>query len=360
MNWIRELKDTVERHGAGVRVVVVRADGSTPREVGAGMIVTPDGVSGTIGGGALELVAIGEAKAMLVPTQPEAGGGRWARRLRDFPLGPSLGQCCGGRVRLLFERYAAEECIALCEADGGTVLLRPLVTGVPIMLACNRRFAGDVPLAVGRTVRAMLAGEQPRQTRLMAGHKGGLDWLIEPLMAEMVPLYLYGAGHVGRAVVRALMGLPFRITWIDTQAERFPEWQRPEAGGPRHHREVECLAVHPEAMPRLAAKAPAGTYHLVMTYSHALDLELCLAVLAGGGFGYLGLIGSHTKRARFADRLRQAGIAERALAELHCPIGLAGMTGKEPATIAISVAADLMLRVQRREPAAGVARGSIR
>jgi len=147
----------------------------------------------------------------------------------------------------------------------------------------------------------------------------------------MVPLHIYGAGHVGRALVRVLQDLPFAVTWADTAASRLPN---PVPLHVRAHATPD--------LPALAAAAPADAFHIVMTYSHALDLAICHAVLRRGQFAYLGLIGSATKRARFTQRLAGLGVAPPMLARLTCPIGLPGVGAKEPAMIAVSVAAQLM------------------
>jgi len=161
----------------------------------------------------------------------------------------------------------------------------------------------------------------------------------------MVPLHIYGAGHVGRALVRVLEDLPFRVTWADTAAQRFP------AAIPPH----VTAHVSPD-LPALAAAAPADATHIVMTYSHALDLAICHAVLRRGQFGHLGLIGSATKRARFLHRLAGLGIAPAMLQRLTCPIGLPGVGAKEPAMIAVSVAAKLVeLATPQGDLAAGLA-----
>jgi xanthine dehydrogenase accessory factor len=155
-------------------------------------------------------------------------------------------------------------------------------------------------------------------------------------------LWLFGAGHVGRAVVQALAPLGFAITWIDGRAGHFPD--PPPAG-------VKTLAL---AMPELAVEeAPEGSFFVVMTHSHSLDEAVCEAVLRRDDFAYLGLIGSKTKRARFRKRLHDAGIPPAALDRLICPIGLPEIKSKEPAAIAASVAADLLIRRER-----GLMRGS--
>lgn len=355
MSWLAETADEIARHGAVVRVTVVRADGSTPREVGAAMYVRTDAARGTIGGGALELAAISHARVLLkdgvrpLATNVETlrGGVRegsdpigtpaWRRDVRDFPLGPSLGQCCGGYVQLLFEVLTPRECdglirLAGCCDGGQSLLLRPVDSGAPLQAAADRKeHRPEWPLAVARTVREMLSGARPREPALVRGGKGTPAWLVEPASRRRHPLYIYGAGHVGRALVRVLEDLPFAVTWVDTAADRFLEAIPPHA-----KREI---APDPAA---LASTTAGGAFHIVLTYSHALDLAICLSLLRRGDFRFLGLIGSTTKRARFIKRLADLGIGQTELARLVCPIGLPGLGGKEPALIALSVAGQLV------------------
>jgi xanthine dehydrogenase accessory factor len=151
----------------------------------------------------------------------------------------------------------------------------------------------------------------------------------EPLAAPDLPLWIWGAGHVGRAIVRAAEGLPLAITWIDVAPDRFPDPVPPHA--------APLVAADPA---RAAAHAPADAAHLVLTYSHALDLAICHAVL-GRPFRHLGLIGSASKRARFLSRLRDLGHGEAALARLACPIGDRSL-GKRPAAIALGVLTEML------------------
>lgn len=328
--WLRDVEDLVAAHGAVVRVSVVRADGSAPRGPGAAMVVTAGDFSGTVGGGALELEALHSARRML----RERHAGPWQRRARDFPLGPALGQCCGGYVELLYEILGETELAAIrgladrVEADA--LVVRPLSAGGPMEIARHRKDDGEHwPLAVRDAVRKMLSGILPSQAVRVEG------WYVEPLAAERTPLFVYGAGHVGRAVVKVLADLPFDVYWVDTDANRYPD-----ALPAGVHRLVSTD-------PAEAVKhAPAGAWHVVMSYSHAIDFNVCQAVLAGGDFGYLGVIASRTKRARFVRGLIKAGLPEAAVSRLHAPIGLPGLDGKEPAMIAVSVAADLLLRLQ--------------
>ncbi len=162
-----------------------------------------------------------------------------------------------------------------------------------------------------------------------------------PAPAPRFQLQLYGAGHVGRAIVRLLAELPCRVWWIDEREDEFPPDPLPP------HIERVCV----EPVQAEVAAAPPGCFYLVLTHSHDLDLALAQAILARGDFGFFGLIGSATKRARFEHRLLARGLPAAALARLVCPIGLPGITGKEPEVVALTAVAQLLLQA----PAGAVA-----
>ena len=247
-----------------VLVQVTSTQGSVPREAGAWMVVFSEDVAGTIGGGHLEFDAIGKARARLAA--PAAGPDR-----TRVALGPSLGQCCGGVVHLVFEDLAAKDIPALAER------LRP----------------------------------------------------------ASAPVALFGGGHVGHAIAHVLAPLPFALTWIDSRDGVF---------APAVSADVQCEHSDPvhAAVPGLAA----GTRVLVMSFSHAEDLDIVAACLARqrerGDLPYIGLIGSRTKWATFRKRLEARGFTPAELAHVTCPIGVPGITGKEPEVIAVAVAAQLL------------------
>jgi xanthine dehydrogenase accessory factor len=243
----------------GIRVTVAGVQGSAPREEGAAMLVRGDGIEGTIGGGALEWEGMRIARQML------ADGATHAER--KMPLGPALGQCCGGAVVLRFEAADAME------------------------------------------------------------HPRGAD------------LWVWGAGHVGRAIVATMAPLPHvAITWADTGAARFPG-DVPEG--------VEMVAA--ADLPRLMAHAPVHAHHLILTYSHEIDLALCHAALTRG-FASCGLIGSATKWARFRTRLGALGHSDAEISRIACPIGDPSL-GKHPQAIAVGVAGRLLKEHLHKESA---------
>jgi xanthine dehydrogenase accessory factor len=342
-SWVSSVIERLER-GPVVRATMIRAAGSTPREVGAAMLVSATDFEGTIGGGNLEFVALKVARDLI----DRRFEGAWLREVHDYPLGPQLFQCCGGYAWVLFELFSTSEkqwLTDLANAQSGRFALfaRPLQTGIPLALVLSHREARDWPAAVLRPVREMLARMRPSEALLVDGLDKGTTWFIEPAEQPKVALYLYGAGHVGREIARVVAGLPFELVWIDTARERFPEGPLPQAH----------VAENPA---ELAAQAPPGAFHLVMTCSHALDQSICHSVLKRGEFNFLGLIGSKTKRARFVQRFRAAGIDAALVERLVCPIGVAGVTGKEPAVIAVSTAAQLMQELRKPTKAAAQAK----
>lgn len=157
-----------------------------------------------------------------------------------------------------------------------------------------------------------------------------------PADAPRFHLHLFGAGHVGRALVQALAGVPCRITWVDARDAEFPAGLLPP--------QVQRVWAEPAETDLVAevAEGRPGDFYLVLTHSHALDLALAEAILRRGDFGWFGLIGSASKRARFVHRLAQRGIAAERIDRMVCPVGLPGITGKQPGVIALSVAAQLL------------------
>lgn len=308
-----EMRAEVARHGRVVRVVIAEIAGSSPREVGAAMLVWRDaagriGQSGTIGGGALEYRAAAEAGAMLASGQ--------TCQFERAALGPALGQCCGGTVALLSEIYDAE---ALAALEGKALHARRVLQ------------RGPLPLSVKRLIAAARSKGETVEPQLLQG------WMVEPLARPKRKIWIWGAGHVGRALVGVLAPLPeFEITWVDTARERFPE-EITEGVTPLWSAGCEALAGH----------APQDAEHLILTYSHALDLELCHRLLSRG-FASLGLIGSKTKWARFRSRLAALGHSAAAISRITCPIGDPSL-GKHPQAIALGVAVELLRDKQKSE-----------
>ncbi|MFO1219259.1 MAG: xanthine dehydrogenase accessory protein XdhC [Burkholderiaceae bacterium] len=194
------------------------------------------------------------------------------------------------------------------------------------MLRQSDRGPREQPIALGPTLGQCCGGAL---TLRYAALDAALPW---PGAAPRFVLQLYGAGHVGRAIVALLAGIDCRATWIDERESEFPQ-----APLPPH---IERLCVEP--VEAEVAQAAPGTFFLVLTHSHELDQRITEAILRRGDFGWFGLIGSATKRARFEHRLRERGVASEVIARMTCPIGVPGIAGKEPEVIALAVVAQLL------------------
>ena len=306
--WAR-IRESIERHGKAGLLSVVGAAGSVPRETGARIVLQPDGgFYGTIGGGRLEYEAIAVARGALA-------AGRGAAIIRDWPLGPNLGQCCGGAVKTLTETFDATDLLALRRLEEAEK--------AGAFVAASRIDGG------GRIARRIAdADTRPDETQRPFDPKSFQEHFGE----ATTPVLLFGAGHVGRAVVLALAPLPFGVRWIDSRADQFPQYV------PQNVVTVRTDAVEDEL-----EQAPRDAMIVVMTHSHPLDFDITLAALRRRSFDFVGLIGSETKRARFASFARQMGLPEGDLDRLVCPIGITEIKGKEPAVIAAALAAQLLI-----------------
>lgn len=312
---LRDLEAGVQAHGEVVRVLVANTKGSAPRDAGTSMQVWQDGQSGTIGGGALEYQASIEARKMLA-------NGPAVMHITQ-PLGPTLGQCCGGSVTLVFERFNAR-CLPKSQAH---VFARPVETNA----------SASIPALLQRRIEA--AKDSPIIPTLTAG------WLAETVTQNTTPVWIFGAGHVGEALVRNLAPLPrFDITLIDTNSSRIPQ-----------HLPKNIAVLTARNMAALAKHAPNNAHHFIMTMDHAIDLEICHQLL-GQRFGSVGLIGSKTKWARFQSRLKNLGHAADAIQAITCPIGNPAL-GKEPQAIAVGITHALLLKGAKIESTADIYEG---
>ena len=254
--WIDKVAQLQRMGEAYVLVTVIGTRGSSPRETGSKMVVTAEQSFDTIGGGHLEYKAIAKARELMLDPQD-------SQYLEEYPLGASLGQCCGGKVSVLFEHFAA------CGKD----------------------------------------------------------------------VWLFGAGHVAKAMMPLFAELPLRIHWVDSREEQFP------TAVPRNVQ--PCLSDDPVAE---LARASAGSYMLVITHNHQLDYELTEAALKRGDLGFIGVIGSDTKALRFRQRLAHRQFSAADIDRLTCPLGLGQVPGKRPMEVAISVVGQLISIYQAEQP----------
>ena len=245
--WLRAQLHCEQHNQAYALITIVALTGSSPRGVGSKMLVTLEAQFDTIGGGHLEYKAVAEAKQRL-----QQGG---TTGLLDYALGANLGQCCGGKVSLMYEVFS--------------------------------------------------------QTKM--------------------PVVVFGAGHVGRALVPLLAQLPVQVTWVDGRYDMLPK-ELPEG----------VVAVHEEHPQDHIVDCAKGSCYLIMTHHHGVDMALTEAVIKRNDARYLGVIGSVTKGRKFKQRLAAKNISPQQIAQLNCPMGKAGIQGKQPMEVAIAIAAQVM------------------
>ena len=253
-SWIERQLQLEKQGQAYVLFTIRKVQGSSPRSVGAKMLVDSEASYGSVGGGHLEHKLIKQARGMLV----EAADSVQVERL-EYALGANLGQCCGGRVEVIMEYQAARK----------------------------------------------------------------------------LPVVVFGAGHVGRALVPMLSQLPINVIWVDGRYDMLPK-QVPDG----------ITVVHEELPVDAIADCPPGSCYLIMTHHHGLDLQLAEQALSRGDAAYVGVIGSATKAARFKQRLTAKGLAQQ-MAVFQCPMGDERIKGKLPMEIAVSVASKIMQQYQQ-------------
>ena len=294
---LKMLRKKVLLHGKVCRTAIIEAKGSVPRGIGTEMLTWEGGQHGTIGGGALEFQATKE--------------GFEGEYLKTIPLGPNLGQCCGGSVTLVNEIFNLDR---LDEMNSENFFSRQ-ISG-----------SNTKPLSIVKLEQNINNTAEPTEKCVLS--KG---WLFESIKTNRIPIWVYGAGHVGRALIQILSPFPeFDLTWLDTGKERFPK---------NIHENVKVL--YSSELPSLTEYAPDNCQHFILTYSHALDLDLCHRLL-GRSFYSVGLIGSKTKWVRFQKRLTELGHPLDNIQRISCPIGNP-LLGKQPQAVAISLAQELLL-----------------
>ena len=264
----RALTKFLAVHPLAIVAELTAVRGSSPRAAGTVLVIAPDALIGTIGGGALEYMVIARARQALRDGVPPGE--------LDVPLGPEIGQCCGGRVNVTLAVLTAE-------------------------------------LAAG-LVQRLKADE-----------------------AKLPHVYLFGSGHVGKALATALAALPLSVHVIDTRPDELQDL--PDT--------VEARAVPmPEAVVR---SAPAGSAFVILTHDHALDFLIAAEALKRADATYVGMVGSKTKRAKFSSWYLEEGGDRDALRRLVLPIGSFGLVDKRPEVIAALAAAEIMVHIGRGE-----------
>ncbi len=335
--WLITLAQWLAQDSSCMLVTILQVQGSAPREIGASMVIRliPDSLENqgtkleqrdTIGGGHLEWQAAQIARRLLQQSDCHV-------YIEQFSLGARLGQCCGGKVSVLFERMVPQQSaqwqqyVTALRDQPDIMLKRTLTSG---QSSSDWQILAQDPALNLQHHHASFIGEQAKTTATFG--KIQHHWSFEQFMVGYAfNVLLFGAGHVGHALVNVLLPLGAKIDWIDTRDDMFPALNQPN---------LNCIGT--DTPDYEIQHAPAHSYFMIMTHDHSLDLALCEAVLKRQDYAYFGLIGSSTKRQWFERRLQARGIAEPQLARMVCPMGLPNLPSKQPEVIAVSIAAQVL------------------
>ena len=310
-----EVVRQLEAKSPCVLISIIEKKGSVPRGAGTRMLLRNDGsIFGTISGGQLEWTMMQHGTEIL-----SHHNGHYFT-LRSQTLGPGIGQCCGGSVTVGLEHISpaylskAKEFMEL-EQNGG--------------FECKVKFSNQ-----GKIIRELVTGHNSNTNELdLDNNKVHQEkFFIENYNELCRQLTIFGAGHIGQALMLAIAPLPFDVTWVDSRKSIFPKVT------PRNFR---CI-VEKEPV-NVLANTPDNSFIIITTHSHSLDQEITFAALQDDRFAYVGLIGSESKKASFKNRLLKIGLPESKFNKLVCPIGINGIQSKNPAAIATATAAQLLI-----------------
>ena len=347
-NWIQQLQQLLQQEERVVIVTVASVKGSTPREPGARMLVSASEISNTIGGGHLELKSIQIARNMLANS--------YSNELQRFSLGAGLGQCCGGVVTVFFELVtknsswvsdlqelvlSQQDCVQIIPTSLEDKQPRLLVTLDSTISAPAISEINNSLISTARLMLNNLKEDQSKSTSIInfKSASGQQDqYIFDPVIKSNFNIFLFGAGHVGQALIKLLSEQSCQVTWVDTRDNQLPS-----------ETAQNITAICTDVPEAIINEAPTGSYFLVMTHDHSLDQKLSEFILRKDDFSYFGLIGSKTKRKRFEHRLLRRDIGSDNLKKMTCPIGINGITSKHPAAIAVAVMAELLQNYEKEK-----------
>ncbi len=350
MTWLSSFKKAITLNNGCVLLTVIETKGSTPCSVGDKIIFSNKQLTfGSIGGGNLEFQALTLAKDLLNKDTN-------ATHLEKYPLGATLGQCCGGYVKVMFESFVNSS-TQLKKKNSWLETVSDLiekqqdfVVATIIDNQTDKRNSGkkfvytansDKSPSSNDLTNKISAGAynllSTNDSPTIAQYQNSSESLIEVCYekmnnTELQSVAIFGAGHISRALMPILTKLPIRIYWIDDRAEQFEQYQ-----GDTSQINIIC-----DDFISGLADLPEETYCLVITYSHKMDFDICEKIISRNSFTYLGMIGSRIKGNKFRDRLLKKGYPKETVDKFICPIGAKQKFLKSPTAIAVTIAMDLL------------------
>ena len=355
-SWLKPVKTAIALNNSFVLLTIISTKGSTPCSKGDKIVFSgAESVFGSIGGGNLEFKALSFAEELLSLNS----NGTY---LKKYPLGATLGQCCGGYVNVMFESFIQSdatnlwiETVSNLLQDNADFIVATIVDSNSEIEFSSKKFVyldGNLSpniddkkissLIIKSAKDLLLLSDSPTIVQF-ENQSGALTEVCfeKVLTSEVQPVVVFGAGHISRALMPILINLPIKIYWVDDRAEQFDKYQ-----GDTSQIDIIC-----DDFVQIIPDLPDSSYCLVITYSHQIDFEICEKMITQNNFSYLGMIGSEIKGKKFRDRFHQKNFSEEVINKFICPIGDKQKFLKSPAAIAVTIAMDLINFIEhKRQP----------
>ena len=355
-SWLKPVKTAITLNNGFVLLTIISTKGSTPCSNGDKIVFSGgESVFGSIGGGNLEFKALSFAEELLSLNS----NGTY---LKKYPLGASLGQCCGGYVNVMFESFIQSdatnswiETVSNLLQDNEDFIVATIVDSNSEIEFSSKKFVyldGNLSPNIDDKKISSLITKSAKDLLLLSdsptivqfeNQSGALtEVCFEKLLtSEFQPVVVFGAGHISRALMPILINLPIKIYWVDDRAEQFDKYQG----------ETSQINIICDDFVQSIPDLPNNSYCLVISYSHQIDFEICEKMIIQNNFSYLGMIGSEIKGKKFRERFQQKKYPEEVINKFICPIGDKQKFLKSPAAIAVTIAMDLINFIEhKRQP----------
>ncbi len=357
-SWLKPIKTALALNNGFVLITIIATKGSTPCSNGDKIVYTSnEAVFGSIGGGNLEFKALSFAKEMLNLKNN-------SNQLIKYPLGATLGQCCGGYVKVMFESFLRpnsslkdkdswiEKASKLLNSSEDFVLATSIDNDKNARLDKHKFLftqksfyssSGDKKLSQfveSHASKLLQASQSPTIVEFMDDEGLKSDICLEKVASsELLPVAIFGAGHISRALMPILINLPVKLFWIDDRQDQFDKYLG----------ETSQIKIICDDLVASVSDLPDNIYCLVITYSHKIDFEICEKMIIQNNFSYLGMIGSSIKGKKFRDRFIQKSYSEEVVNKFTCPIGEKQKFLKSPTAIAVTIAMDLINFIENKK-----------
>ena len=338
--WLNDANKILKQKLDFVIISIITTKGSTPCCAGDKMLLTKNQTFGSIGGGNLEYKTLQHARQLLNKKNK--------CQIQNYSLGASLGQCCGGFIKILFQCFVN---LNKQTSKWLTILTKAYSLQIDIMLMsyfANGRFYQAfytkkyqdfnnyqvaLPISLTKISTKMLTSKNTSDILYEKNENyDKIHYCESFLFSKLQTVVIFGAGHIARALIPIISNLPVRLYWVDAREFEFSLYK---------HDTSNINIICDEAVYTID-KLAENAYYVVVTHSHQLDFEICEKILKSTNFNYLGLIGSQTKAKLFKKRLLAKGVAPSLIKRLICPIGKQNFFSKSATVTAVAIATSLI------------------